>query len=106
MDANFERRPRYTPKSETFVVGKIAKEIYGGNLSTAYYNKYVRQNKADDVFNISEMDQVFQHRLEQLFRDDPIQQASLNQIVNRFMDTPFNWPLPNVGNTLRSYTEA
>jgi hypothetical protein len=52
-------------------MGKIAKEIYGGNLSTAYYNKYARENRADDVFSILEIDQVFQRSLEQLFRDDP-----------------------------------
>jgi hypothetical protein len=37
-DADFERWSRYTPKSKTFVVSKIGKEIYGSNLSTAYYN--------------------------------------------------------------------
>jgi hypothetical protein len=58
------------------------------------------------VFSISEMDQVFQHSLEQLFRDDPTQRASLNRIVNFFMGTSFNWLLPNLGNMLRSYTEA
>jgi hypothetical protein len=105
-DADFERRPRYTPKSETFVVGRIAKQIYGSNLSTAYYNKYMRENRVDDVFSILEMDQVFQCSLEQLFRDDPTQRASLNRIVNRFMGTPFNWLLSNVGDTLHSYTET
>jgi hypothetical protein len=87
-------------------VGKIAKQIYGSNLSTAYYNKYARENKAHDVFSISDMDQVFQLSLEQLSRDDLTQQATLNRIVNRFMGPPFNWPLPNVDETLRSYTEA
>jgi hypothetical protein len=87
-------------------VGKIAKLIYGGNLSTAYYNKYAKENRADNVFSISDMDQVFQLSLEQLSRDDPTQRASLNWIVNRFMGPPFNWPLPNIGNTLPSYTEA
>jgi serine/threonine protein kinase len=71
-DADFERRPRYTPQSETFALDKIAKQIYGGNLSTVYYNKYARENKADDVFSILDMDQVFQQSLEQLSRDDPI----------------------------------
>jgi hypothetical protein len=72
-DADFERRPRYTPKSETFAMGKIAKEINGGNLSITYYNKYVKENRADDVYNLSKMDQLFQYSLEQLFRDDPAQ---------------------------------
>jgi hypothetical protein len=52
------------------------------------------------------MDQTFQHSLEELYKDDPEQRATLNQIVNRFMNAPFNWPVPNVGDTLRSYTEA
>jgi hypothetical protein len=42
------------------------------------------------MFSHFAMDQVFQHSLEQLYKDDPIQQANLNQIVNRFMGTPFN----------------
>jgi hypothetical protein len=100
-DADFERRLRYTPKRETFVVGKIAKEIYGGNLSTAYYNKYTKEDRADDVYNLSAMDQLFECSLEQLFREDLTQRASLNRIVNRFMGTPFNWLVPNVGDTLR-----
>jgi hypothetical protein len=52
------------------------------------------------------MDKVFQRSLEQLYKDDPDQLATLNRIVNRFMDIPFNWLVSNVGNMLRSYTEA
>jgi hypothetical protein len=63
-DADFERRLRYTPKSKTFAVGKIAKEIYGGNLSIAYYNKYKREHIAGDVYSLLRMDQLFQCSLE------------------------------------------
>jgi hypothetical protein len=52
------------------------------------------------------MNQVFQVSLEQLFKEIPKQQVSLTRIVNQFMDTPFNWLVPNIGNTLRSYIEA
>jgi hypothetical protein len=58
------------------------------------------------VFSHFAMDQVFQRSLEQLYKDDPDQRATLNWIVNCFMDTPFNWPVSNVGDTLRSYIEA
>jgi hypothetical protein len=87
-------------------VGKIAQWIYGGNLSLAYYKKYVKEERAIDVYNHSSMDQYFQRSLEQVFKEDPEQRASLNRIVNHFMGTPFNWPIPNVGDTLQSYTEA
>jgi hypothetical protein len=32
-DVDFERRPKFTPKSKTFAVGKVAQWIYSGNLS-------------------------------------------------------------------------
>jgi hypothetical protein len=87
-------------------VGKIAQWIYGGNLSLEYYSKQHKEERGDDPFSFSTMDQTFQRSLEQLYKDDPQQRATLTRIVNRFMSTPFNWPIPNVGDTLRSYTEA
>jgi hypothetical protein len=42
------------------------------------------------MFNFSAMDRVFQRSLEQLYKDDPEQRATLNRIVNHFMGTPFN----------------
>jgi hypothetical protein len=38
-DVDFERQPKFTPKSETYAVGRIAHWIYDGNLSLEYYNK-------------------------------------------------------------------
>jgi hypothetical protein len=87
-------------------VGKIAQWIYNGNLSLEYYNKQHKKRRGDDTFNFSAMDQVFQSSVEQLYKDDPEQRATLNRIANRFMNTPFNWPIPNVGDMLRSYIEA
>jgi serine/threonine protein kinase len=105
-DPNFERWPQFTPKSEMYVVGKIAQWIYGGNLPLEYYSKQHKEERGDDSFSFSAMDQTFQRSLEQLYRDDPQQRVTLTRIVNRFMSAPFNWPVPNVGDTLRSYTEA
>jgi hypothetical protein len=99
-DPDFERRPKFSPKSETYVVGKIAQWIYNGNLSLEYYSKQHKEERGDELFNFSTTDQTFQCSLEQLYRDDPEQRATLNRIVNRFMSAPFNWPVPNVGNTL------
>jgi hypothetical protein len=45
-------------------VGKIAKAIYGGNLFLAYYNKYVNEDKADDMYNHASMNQVFEVSLD------------------------------------------
>jgi hypothetical protein len=81
-------------------VGKIAQWIYSGNLSLEYYNKHHKEERGDDTFSFSAMDQTFQRSLEQLYKDDLEQQATLNRIVNRFMGIPFSWPVPNVGNTL------
>jgi serine/threonine protein kinase len=50
-DLNFERRPKFTLKSETFAVGKIAQWIYSGNLSLEYYNKHHKEERGDDVFS-------------------------------------------------------
>jgi hypothetical protein len=105
-DLDFEQRPKFTPKSETHVVGKIAQWIYRGNFFLEYYSKQHKEERGDDIFNFLAMDQTFQRSLEQLYKDDPDQRATLNQIVNRFMNAPFNWPVSNVGDTLRSYTEA
>jgi hypothetical protein len=105
-DVDFERHAKFTPKSETFVVGKIVRMIYGGNLSLKYYNKYIKEDRANDMYSHASMNQVFTLNLEQLLKEDPQQQASLNWIVNSFMGTPFNWLVPNVGDTLQSYTEA
>jgi hypothetical protein len=105
-DVDFEWQPKFTPKSETYVVGKIAQWIYSGNLSLEYYNKQHKEERGDDTFSFLAMDQTFQRSLEQLYKDDPKQRATLNWIVNRFMNIPFNWPVPNVGNMLRSYTKA
>jgi hypothetical protein len=105
-DVDFERQPKFTLKSETYAVGRIAHWIYSGNLSLEYFSKQHKVDRGDDLFTFSATDQNFQRSLEQLFIDDPEQQATLNQIVNRFMSAPFNWPVPNIGDTLRSYTEA
>jgi serine/threonine protein kinase len=101
-DVDFERRPKFTPKSETYAVGRIAHWIYSGNLSLEYYNKQHKEERGDDTFSFSIMDQTFQRSLEQLYKDDPEQHATLNRIVNGFMHTPFNWQVPNVGDTLQS----
>ena len=105
-DADFERRPNYTPKSEAFAVGKIADWIYGGHLSAEYFSKQRKEARGDEAYDGSTMDQAFRRSLEQLFEPNPERRASLNRIVNRFMSAPFNWPVPNVGDTLRAYTEA
>jgi hypothetical protein len=105
-DVDFERRPKFTLKSKTFAVGKIAQWIYGGNLFLEHYDKYIKEDRADDIYNHSIMNQLFQHSLEQLCKDDLDQRATLNRIMNRFKSTPFTWLVPNVGDTLRSYTEA
>jgi hypothetical protein len=83
-----------------YAVGKIAHWIYSGNLSLEYFNKQHKVDRGDDPFTFSATDQTFQRSLEQLFMDDPEQRATLNWIVNRFMSAPFNWPVPNVGDTL------
>jgi hypothetical protein len=54
-DVDFERQPKYIPKNETFAVGKIAKTIYNGNLSFAYYNRYVKEERADELYTHSSM---------------------------------------------------
>jgi serine/threonine protein kinase len=41
-DADFERRLKYTPKSETFAMGKIAKEIYSDILQQIRERKQSR----------------------------------------------------------------
>jgi hypothetical protein len=105
-DLDFERRPNFTPKSETYAVGKIALKIYGGNLSLDYFRKQERVERGDLKYDQATMHSVFERSLEQLSDSDPEQRASLTRIVNRFMNGPFNWPVPNVGDTLRSYTEA
>jgi hypothetical protein len=96
----FERRLRFTPKSETFAVGKITRAIYGSNLFSVYYIRYLKDDKANDMYDHASMYQAFKVCLEQLFKEDLEQRASLNWIVNRFMGTPFNWLVLNVGNTL------
>jgi hypothetical protein len=87
-------------------MGRIAHWIYNGNLSLEYFSKQYKVDRGDDPFTFSATDQTFQRSLEQLFRDDPEQRVTLNQIVNRFMSAPFNWLVPNVGDILRLYTEA
>jgi hypothetical protein len=89
-DVDFERRPKFTPKSETYVVDRIAHWIYSSNLSLEYFSKQHKVDRGDDPFTFSAMDQTFQRSLEQLFMDNPEQRATLNRIVNRFMSAPFN----------------
>jgi hypothetical protein len=89
-----------------YAMGRIVHWIYGGNLSLEYFSKQHKVDKRDDPFTFSTTDQTFQRSLEHLFMDDPEQRATLNRIVNRFMSAPFNWLVLNVGDTLRSYTEA
>jgi hypothetical protein len=89
----------FTTKSATFAAGKIARAIY---LSLVYYNKYVKEERVDGMYIHVSMNQVFEVGLEQLFKEDPEQPASLNW----FMGTPFNWPVPNIGDTLRLYIAA
>jgi hypothetical protein len=60
----------------------------------------MKENRADDMYSHALMNQVFQVSLEQLFKEIPKQQVSLTRIVNQFMDTPFNWLVPNIGDTL------
>jgi hypothetical protein len=47
-DVDFEWQPKFTPKSETYVVGRIAHWIYGGNLSLKYFSKQHKVNRGDD----------------------------------------------------------
>jgi serine/threonine protein kinase len=70
-DVDFERRPKFTPKSETYAVGRIAHWIYDGNLSLEYFSKQHKVDRGDDPFTFSATDQTFKHSLEQLFMDDP-----------------------------------
>jgi hypothetical protein len=70
-DPDFKRQPKFTLKSETYAVGRIAHSIYGGNLSLEYYSKQHKEERGDDPFSFSAMDQTFQRSLEQLFKDDP-----------------------------------
>ena len=72
-DPDFELRPNFTPKSETYAMDRIAHWIYGGNLSLEYFNKQHKEERGDDPFSFSATDQIFQRSLEQLFRDDPEQ---------------------------------
>jgi hypothetical protein len=67
---------------ETFVVDKIAKTIYSGNLSLIYHIKEVKEKRANDMYNHVSMNQVFEVSLEQLFKENPDQRATLNQIFN------------------------
>jgi hypothetical protein len=71
-------------------VGRIAHWIYSGNLSLEYFSKQHKVDRGDDPFTFSAMDQTFQRSFEQLFMDDPEEQATLNRIVNRFISAPFN----------------
>jgi hypothetical protein len=87
-------------------MGRIAYWIYSGNLSLEYFSKQHKIERGDDPFTFLATGETFQRSLEQLFTDDLEQQATLNRIVNHFMSAPFNSPVPNVGDTLRSYTEA
>jgi hypothetical protein len=59
-DVEFERRPKFTPKSETYAVGRIAHWIYSGNLSLEYFNKQHKVDRGDESFTFSTMDQTFQ----------------------------------------------
>jgi hypothetical protein len=63
-DLDFKRQPKFTPKNETYAVGKIAQWIYGGNLFLEYYSKQYNEERGDDTFSFSAMDQVFQRSLE------------------------------------------
>jgi hypothetical protein len=58
---------------ETFVVDKIAKTIH---------IKEVKEKRANDMYNHVSMNQVFEVSLEQLFKENPDQRATLNQIFN------------------------
>ena len=102
-DPDFEWRPNFTPKSEMYAMDKIAHWIYSGNLSLEYFSKEHKEEKGDESFSFSAMYQTFQHSLEQLFRDNPEQRPTLNWIVNHFMSAPFNWPIPNIGDTTIIY---
>ena len=78
-------------------MGKIARAIY---LSLVYYNRYVKEEKVDGMYVHASMNQVFEVGLEQLFKEDPKQPASLKW----FVGTHFSWPVPNIGDTSRLYT--
>jgi hypothetical protein len=64
------RQPKFTPKNETFALDKIAKEIYNGNLFLLYYSKYVKDSRADGMYDNASMNQVFKVSLESLFKED------------------------------------
>jgi serine/threonine protein kinase len=52
-DPDFERRPKFTPKNETYAVGRIAHWIYGGNLSLEYFSKQYKIDRRNDPFTFS-----------------------------------------------------
>ena len=56
-DPNFEQRPNFTPKSETYAMGRIAHWIYDGNLSLEYFSKQHKEERRDEPFSFSAMDQ-------------------------------------------------
>jgi hypothetical protein len=62
-DVDFERWPKFTPKSEMYAVGRIAHWIYYGNLSLEYFNKQHKVDRGDDPFTFSATDQTFQRSL-------------------------------------------
>jgi hypothetical protein len=69
-DVDFEWWPKFTPKSETYTVDRIAHSIYDGNLSLEYFSKQHKVDRGDDPFTFSATDQTFKRSLEQLFTDD------------------------------------
>ena len=95
-DVDFERPPKFTSKSEMYVVDKISHWIYSSNLSLEYFSKQHKVNKGNDLFTFSATNQTFEHSLEQLFKNNPEQRATLNQTVNCFMSAPFNQACHNI----------
>ena len=45
-------------------MSKIGKTIYKGNSCFAYYDRYVKEDRADDMYNHSYVNQVFELSLE------------------------------------------
>ena len=99
-DVQFKKQLKLTLKNKTFAVDKFTKAIYSGNFLLAYYSRFVKEDMADDMYSHISMNQIFEVGLDQLSKEDLEQRAFLTQIMNWFMDTPFNWPVLNIGNTL------
>jgi hypothetical protein len=63
-------------------MGRIANAISGCILFLAYHKRYLKEEAAYNMYDPSSMHLVFKHCFEQLFKEDPQQQASFNWFMN------------------------